>query len=143
MSRAAAASADAVYFPGRPRQPAGATDRRRPDQALATRDIHRREDRGEIVPVTLASTSRRRWIAAERRIQPGRRRGARGEDAPTLRERGRRGGAAKITMPTGVGARIFARAERRYAKLIFLPSLFDKLLESFFPCFPKSRWMPS
>ena len=94
--------------------------------------------RGEIVLVTLASTSRRRWIAAERRFQPRRRRGVRGEDAPTLRARGRRGGgAAKIAMASGVGARIFARAEGRHAKLLFLPSLFVKLLESFFLIFLK------
>jgi hypothetical protein len=106
------ASADAVFLP-------------RSDQALATGDINRWEDRGEIIPVTLASTSRHRWIAAEHRFQPWRRRGARGEDAPMLHARGRRGGSAvKMVMASGVGARIFARAEGRYAKLLFLLSFF-------------------
>ena len=81
------------FFPGQPRQPAGATDRRRPDQALATGDSHRREDRGEIVPVTLASTSRRRWIAAEvstleKERRAGRRRAsARGKNRDGKRSR--------------------------------------------------------
>jgi len=57
--------------------------------------------------------------------------------------RRRGGGVVKIAIPSGVGARIFARAEGRYAKLLFLPSLFAKLLESFFSYFSKSRWMSS
>jgi hypothetical protein len=57
--------------------------------------------------------------------------------------RRRGGGAAKIAISSRVGARIFARAEGRYVKSLFLPSLFAKLLEFFSSYFSKSRWMSS
>ena len=83
--------------------------------------------------MTLASTSRRRWIAAEvSTLEKERRAGRRRASA-----------RGKNAMASGVGARIFTRAEGRYAKLLFLPSLFAKLLVSFFSYFPKNRCMPS
>jgi hypothetical protein len=48
----------------------------------------------------------------------------------------------EITMTSQVRARIFARAEGRYAKLLLM-SCFAKLLETIFSCFAKFRWMPS
>jgi hypothetical protein len=40
-------------------------------------------------------------------------------------------------------ARIYARGDVSFAKFIFLPSWFAKLLEGSFSRFAKIRWMPS
>jgi hypothetical protein len=53
---------------------------------------------------------------------------------PTYRE---------TTMATTIRARIYARGEVSFAKFLFFPSWFDKLLEINFSCFAKIRWMPS
>jgi hypothetical protein len=45
-------------------------------------------------------------------------------------------------MATTIGARIYARGQVSFAKFLFLPSWFAKLLETIF-CFVKIRWMPS
>jgi hypothetical protein len=41
------------------------------------------------------------------------------------------------------GTRIYARGEVSFAKFLFLPSWFAKLLEGNFSRFAKIRWMPS
>jgi hypothetical protein len=46
-------------------------------------------------------------------------------------------------MSTTIRARIYARGEMCFAKLLFLPSLFAKLLEAIFSRFAKIKWMPS
>jgi hypothetical protein len=46
-------------------------------------------------------------------------------------------------MATTIHVRIYARGEVNFAKFLFLPSWFAKLLEANFSCFAKSRWMPS
>jgi hypothetical protein len=43
----------------------------------------------------------------------------------------------EIAMASRVRARIFARAEGRYAKLLLMPSCFAKLLEAIFLVLPK------
>jgi hypothetical protein len=53
---------------------------------------------------------------------------------PTYRE---------TTMATTIRARIYTRGEVSFAKFLFLPSWFAKLLEANFSCFAKIRWMPS
>jgi hypothetical protein len=40
-------------------------------------------------------------------------------------------------MATTIRARIYARGEVSFAKFLFLPSWFDKLLEASFSCFAK------
>jgi hypothetical protein len=42
-----------------------------------------------------------------------------------------------------IHARIYARGEVSFAKFLFLPSWFAKLLEDNFSRFVKIRWMPS
>jgi hypothetical protein len=42
-----------------------------------------------------------------------------------------------------IRARIYARGEVSFAKFLFLPSWFAKLLEGNFSRFAKIRWMPS
>jgi hypothetical protein len=46
-------------------------------------------------------------------------------------------------MATTIRARIYARGEVGFAKFLFLPSWFAKLLEANFSCFAKIIWMPS
>jgi hypothetical protein len=46
-------------------------------------------------------------------------------------------------MATTIRARIYARGEVSFAKFLFLPSWFAKLLETNFSCFAKIIWMPS
>jgi hypothetical protein len=46
-------------------------------------------------------------------------------------------------MATTIRARIYARGEVSFAKFLFLPSWFAKLLEANFFCFAKIIWMPS
>jgi hypothetical protein len=46
-------------------------------------------------------------------------------------------------MATTICARIYARGEVSFAKFLFLPSWFVKLLEANFSCFAKIIWMPS
>jgi hypothetical protein len=46
-------------------------------------------------------------------------------------------------MATTIRARIYARGEVSFAKFLFLPSWFAKLLEANFSCFAKIIWMPS
>jgi hypothetical protein len=46
-------------------------------------------------------------------------------------------------MATTIPARIYARGEVSFAKFLFLPSWFAKLLEASFSCFAKIIWMPS
>jgi hypothetical protein len=46
-------------------------------------------------------------------------------------------------MATTIRARIYTRGEVSFAKFLFLPSWFAKLLEANFSCFAKIRWMPS
>jgi hypothetical protein len=46
-------------------------------------------------------------------------------------------------MATTIRARIYARGEVSFAKFLFLPSCFAKLLEANFSCFAKIIWMPS
>jgi hypothetical protein len=46
-------------------------------------------------------------------------------------------------MATTIRARIYARGEVSFAKFLFLPSWFVKLLEANFSCFVKIIWMPS
>jgi hypothetical protein len=46
-------------------------------------------------------------------------------------------------MSTTIRARIYARGEVNFAKFLFLPSWFAKLLETSFSCFAKIIWMPS
>jgi hypothetical protein len=46
-------------------------------------------------------------------------------------------------MATTIRARIYARGEVSFAKFLFLPSWFAKLLEVNFSCFAKIIWMPS
>jgi hypothetical protein len=46
-------------------------------------------------------------------------------------------------MTTTIRARIYARGEVSFAKFLFLPSWFAKLLEANFSCFAKIMWMPS
>jgi hypothetical protein len=46
-------------------------------------------------------------------------------------------------MATTIRARIYARREVSFAKFLFLPSWFAKLLEANFSRFAKIRWMPS
>jgi hypothetical protein len=53
---------------------------------------------------------------------------------PTYRE---------MTMATTIRTRIYARGEMSFAKFLFLPSWFAKLLEADFSCFAKIRWMLS
>jgi hypothetical protein len=43
-------------------------------------------------------------------------------------------------MATTIRARIYARGEVGFAKFLFLPSWFAKLLEANFSCFAKIRW---
>jgi hypothetical protein len=46
-------------------------------------------------------------------------------------------------MATTIRARIYARGDVSFAKFLFLPSWFAKLLETIFSCFAKIIWMPS
>jgi hypothetical protein len=46
-------------------------------------------------------------------------------------------------MATTIGAHIYVRGEVSFAKFLFLPSWFVKLLEVNFSYFAKIRWMPS
>jgi hypothetical protein len=46
-------------------------------------------------------------------------------------------------MATTIRARLYARGEVSFAKFLFLPSWFAKLLEANFSCFTKIIWMPS
>jgi hypothetical protein len=46
-------------------------------------------------------------------------------------------------METTIRARIYACGEVSFAKFLFLPSWFAKLLEGIFSRFAKLRWMPS
>jgi hypothetical protein len=46
-------------------------------------------------------------------------------------------------MATTIRARIYARGEVSFAKFLFLPTWFAKLLEVNFSCFAKIIWMPS
>jgi hypothetical protein len=46
-------------------------------------------------------------------------------------------------MATTIRARIYARGEVSFAKFLFLPSWFAKLLDANFSCFAKIIWMPS
>jgi hypothetical protein len=46
-------------------------------------------------------------------------------------------------MATTIRARIYAHGEVSFAKFLFLPSWFGKLLEANFSCFAKILWMPS
>jgi hypothetical protein len=46
-------------------------------------------------------------------------------------------------MATTIRARIDARGEVSFAKFLFLPSWFAKLLEANFSCFAKIIWMPN
>jgi hypothetical protein len=46
-------------------------------------------------------------------------------------------------MTTTIRACIYTRGEVSFAKFIFLPSWFVKLLEAIFSCFAKTKWMPS
>jgi hypothetical protein len=46
-------------------------------------------------------------------------------------------------MATTICARIYARGEVSFAKFLFLPSWFAKLLEANFSYFAKIIWMPS
>ena len=46
-------------------------------------------------------------------------------------------------MPSRIRARIFARAEGRFAKLLLMSSCFAKLLEAIFSYFAKIIWMSS
>jgi hypothetical protein len=46
-------------------------------------------------------------------------------------------------MSTTIRACIYARGEVSFAKFLFLPSWFAKLLEANFSCFAKIIWMPS
>jgi hypothetical protein len=46
-------------------------------------------------------------------------------------------------MATTMCACIYARGEVSFAKFLFLPSWFAKLLEANFSCFAKIIWMPS
>jgi hypothetical protein len=46
-------------------------------------------------------------------------------------------------MATTIRARIYARGEVSFAKFLFLPSWFAKLLEANFSRFTKIKWMPS
>jgi hypothetical protein len=43
------------------------------------------------------------------------------------------------TTATTIRARIYARGEVSFAKFLFLPSWFAKLLEAIFSCFAKTR----
>jgi hypothetical protein len=45
-------------------------------------------------------------------------------------------------MATTIRARIYARGDVSFAKFLFLPSWFAKLLEANFSCFAKIIWMP-
>jgi hypothetical protein len=47
-----------------------------------------------------------------------------------------------MPMPTAIGASIFPRGEVSYAKFLFLPSWFAKLLEANIS-FAKIKWMPN
>jgi hypothetical protein len=44
-------------------------------------------------------------------------------------------------MATTIRARIYTRGEVSFAKFLFLPSWFAKLLEANFSCFAKIIWM--
>jgi hypothetical protein len=46
-------------------------------------------------------------------------------------------------MATMIRARIYAHGEVSFAKFLFFPSWFAKLLEANFSRFAKIRWMPS
>jgi hypothetical protein len=46
-------------------------------------------------------------------------------------------------MATTIRARIYARGEVSFAKFLFLPSWFAKLLEANFSYFAKIIWMPN
>jgi hypothetical protein len=46
-------------------------------------------------------------------------------------------------MATTIPVRIYARGEVSFAKFLFVPSWFAKLLEANFSCFAKIIWMPS
>jgi hypothetical protein len=46
-------------------------------------------------------------------------------------------------MATTIRAHIYGRWEMSFAKFLFLPSWFAKLLEDNFSRFAKIRWMPS
>jgi hypothetical protein len=46
-------------------------------------------------------------------------------------------------MATTIRTRIYTRGEVSFAKFLFLPSWFAKLLETNFSCFAKIRWMPN
>jgi hypothetical protein len=46
-------------------------------------------------------------------------------------------------MATTIRVRIYARGEVSFAKFLFLPTRFAKLLEVNFSCFAKIIWMPS
>jgi hypothetical protein len=46
-------------------------------------------------------------------------------------------------MATTIRARIYVRGEVSFAKFLFLPSCFAKLLEANFSYFAKIIWMPS
>jgi hypothetical protein len=46
-------------------------------------------------------------------------------------------------MATTVRARIYMHGKVSFAKFLFLPSWFAKLLENNFSCFAKIKWMPS
>jgi hypothetical protein len=46
-------------------------------------------------------------------------------------------------MATTICARIYARGEVSFAKFLFLPSWFAKLLEAIFSRFAKIRWIPN
>jgi hypothetical protein len=46
-------------------------------------------------------------------------------------------------MATTIRACIYAHGEVSFAKFLFLPSWFAKLLEANFSCFAKIIWMPS
>jgi hypothetical protein len=45
-------------------------------------------------------------------------------------------------MATTIRAFVYARGEVSFAKFLFLPSWFAKLLEAIFSHLPKIRWMP-
>jgi hypothetical protein len=46
-------------------------------------------------------------------------------------------------MAATIRACIYTRREVSFAKFLFLPNWFAKLLEAIFSCFAKIRWMPS
>jgi hypothetical protein len=49
----------------------------------------------------------------------------------------------ETTKATTIRARIYARGEVSFAKFLFLPSWFAKLLEANFSSFARIIWMPS